>query len=388
MKKGNVLVIGNSGVGKSTLINAVFDEQMAKTNWGISGGTAKLQIYEDDDTPFQIIDSVGFEPSLIKTHKAIGAIKKWSKECTKKGNENTQINVVWFCVDGAARKLFPDTVKYFAKAISIFKSVPVIAVITKSFSESDKCENIQMVQDAFATLKPGAVNLKKIIPVVAAPYILNDNSAIPPQGIEELIDATNELMPEGLQAGEKVLSNLKLNSKRLLAQTIIATSTTAGTVVGAIPIPFADAAILTPLEIAEITLLSQVYGIKNDEKAKQVFNTIVDVGTVGVAAKMVISGIKAIPGINIASSVLNGIIAGSFVMAIGEGSTAVFEQIYLGNKSLDDIDWITKVIESKFASELIEKVKSIAESVTDKTDSKSIGEVITKKPKKVKKAAK
>lgn len=42
MERGNVLVIGNSGVGKSTLINAVVGKEVAKTGWGTSGTTDKL----------------------------------------------------------------------------------------------------------------------------------------------------------------------------------------------------------------------------------------------------------------------------------------------------------------------------------------------------------
>ena len=109
MEKGNVLVIGNSGVGKSTLINAVLGEEKAKTGCGTKGTTEYLEIYESDEVPFRIIDSVGFEPSFIKKRQAVHAVKKWSRESAKKENENRPINVIWFCVDGMAKKLFSDT---------------------------------------------------------------------------------------------------------------------------------------------------------------------------------------------------------------------------------------------------------------------------------------
>ena len=51
MVKGNVLVIGNSGVGKSTLINAVLGEDSEKkavTGKGIRGTTLDLEIYENE----------------------------------------------------------------------------------------------------------------------------------------------------------------------------------------------------------------------------------------------------------------------------------------------------------------------------------------------------
>lgn len=54
MKRGNVLVIGNSGVGKSTLINAVLGEEKAKTGWGTEGTTNYLEIYESDEIPFHM----------------------------------------------------------------------------------------------------------------------------------------------------------------------------------------------------------------------------------------------------------------------------------------------------------------------------------------------
>lgn len=377
MDRGNVLVIGNSGVGKSTLINAVLGEERAKTGWGTTGTTDKLDIYESEQIPFRIIDTVGFEPSLIKEHKAINAVKKWSKNSAKEGHEDNKINVIWFCIEGTTSKLFPKTIKDLSRATSMWESVPVIVVITKSYSAPEREKNIEMVNNAFASQKWYAKNLRRIIPVVAATYELNETAFVAPEGIMELIDATNELMPEGIKAGEKDVFRFKLNRKRALAQSIVGVSTAAGVTVGAVPVPFADALILSPIEIGEINALAQIYGINKSEDSKEFLNSIVEVGTVSAAAKAAISALKAIPGINLAASVLNAIIAGSIITAIGEGSIYAFEKIYLGEKSVADIDWIKKVMESKLSSQFIEKVTAIVEKIAKSGSKKDIGKTIT-----------
>ena len=211
-------------------------------------------------------------------------------------------------------------------------SVPVIVVITKSYSVPERKENIEMVQAVFAA----------------------------PEGIMELIDATNDLMPEGLQAGTEDIANFKLNRKRYLCQGIIGVATTSGTVVGAVPISIADAVILKPIEIT-----------------KKFFNSIIEVGTVSFAAKTAIAALKNIPGINIGASILNAIIAGSIIAAIGEGTTYIFEQIYLEKRSFEDIDWVTKVLQSKLSNEFIDKVKTIISKTGNQTDSKKTANLIS-----------
>lgn len=294
MKRGNVLVIGNSGVGKSTLINSVLGVEKAKTGYGTSGTTDKLELYQSEDIPFRIIDTVGFEPSLLKGKQAI--------------------NVIWFCVEGTTRKLFPKAIKDLSRATAVWKTVPVIVVITKSYSVPERVENIEMVKEAFAA----------------------------PEGITELIDKTNVLMPEGIRAGAHDVYKFKLKRKKALAQSIVVASTTAAVTVGAIPIPIADALILSPIEVTQINSLARLYEINKDEQTKQFFNSIVEVGTVSVAAKTAISALKAIPGINIGASVLNAIMAGAIVAAIGEGSmqfvenvTVVVEQIVKSGNTKD-----------------------------------------------------
>jgi uncharacterized protein (DUF697 family) len=207
-------------------------------------------------------------------------------------------------------------------------------------------------------------------------FVLNENAYAAPEGITELIDATNNLIPEGIKASENDIASFKLMRKRVWAHGITGIATTSAVVIGAVPIPFADALFLSPIEIAEVNALAQVYGINKNEGSKQFINSIIEVGTVSVAAKAAISALKAIPGINIAASVLNAIIAGSIVASIGEGTIYAFEQVYLGKKSMTDIDWIKQVMESKLASQFIDNVTKMIEQIKQNTDTKTIPKII------------
>ena len=275
----------------------------------------------------------------------------------------------------SVNKLFIKTIKDLSSATKIFKTVPVVVVITKSYSVLERSENIEMVQNAFANQKL-VKNLKKIIPVVAKTYKLNDTAYAAPEGITELIDITNNLMPEGIRAAKRDIGKFKLSRKNALSQGLIASATLGGIAVGAIPIPFADAAILSPVEVGLVNGLASIYEIGKNEKSNNFINSIINVGTVSVVAKGALSAIKAIPGINIAVSALNAIIAGLFVATIGETSKYLFEQVYLGEKTVEDIDWATKILESKLTNEMVDKFNKVVSKLNGKYDKDSIGEAI------------
>lgn len=363
-EKGNVLIIGNSGVGKSTLVNAVLGEDRAEASFGSEGTTKELKLYESEHLPFRVIDTVGFEPSFMKRTAAIRAIRRWSKTSAQQGKMDTRINVIWFCVDGTSGKLFEQTIKSLSLATKMWPSVPVITVITKSYSVPDRKNNIEMVTNVFSAQRQ-AKNLRKIIPVVASTFTINENAYAAPEGITELIDATNELLPEGYRAAEKDIFRFVLNRKRVFGQGIIATATASGVAVGAVPIKFPDAAILMPVELAEVNALARLYGIDKMENSQPSLDSIVDVGTVSSTAKSMLSLLKAIPGVNIGAAVLNAVIAGGMVAAIGEGTMYAFEQVYLGNKSIDDLDWLQQLMESRLSSAFIDKLKAAASQATE-----------------------
>lgn len=376
-KMGNVLVIGNSGVGKSTLINAVLGDNRAETSFGGTGTTKKLSIYESKELPFRIIDTIGFEPSWIKERQAIQAVKKWLAESAKKGREDTQVNVIWFCVEGTSSKLFPKAIQDLSRATSMWPTVPLIVVITKSYSKSDREKNVNMVHNAFASQKRYGKNLCAVIPVVAEIYEFTENAFVPVSGIQELIEKTNGLLPEGIKAAQNDVHAFALKRKQAFAQSVITVATAAGVAVGAVPIPFPDATLLGPVEVGEVNALAGIYGINKNEKAKGLLNSIIEAGTVGAAAKALISGLKLIPGLTIGAAMLNAIIAGSIVAALGEASNYIFIQIFNGEKSVEDIDWAKKILESRMANQALERAKKILDKVKEeKLDKNAIVELI------------
>ncbi len=376
IEKPNVVVIGNSGVGKSTLINSLFQSYVAETSIG-EATTKQMRVYENDALGFRIIDTIGFEPGLLNQSKAITAIRKWSKDSIKNDDTTHQINMIWYCIDGTSRKMFRKNIDMLAHATSVWKSVPIIVVITKSYSKPERDENIRMVYNAFKNHKKLSENLKAIVPVVATTYkIDNDlNINVTPDGLGELLTETVKYLPEGVNASIVDKNYFYLNQKRAMAHSVVGASAIAGLTVGLVPIPFPDGTILSPLEIGEIKSLSKIYGVEFD-KDTELIQTIINAGTAGIVAKTALNAIKAIPAVNIAADVLNGIVAGVIVAALGEGSIYIFEQIYTGQKSVSDTEWVKRFLDSKVAAGLAGNMNVIIKEYTDKLNS---GQKVTMK---------
>ena len=207
-------------------------------------------------------------------------------------------------------------------------------------------------------------------------YRLNDDAFAPPDGITDLIEATNDLLPEGIRASETDVARYKMDRRRAFAHSSVGVATASAVIVGAVPIPFPDAAILTPLEIAEINTVSRIYGINKDEKLVKFVDSIVEVGTVSTAARAAVNALKSIPGVNAAASAVNAVIAGSIVAAIGECSIAAFEQISAGNRSLAETEWVKELTDSKLSEKFVSKVSTILKRYNDAQDPKKLAHLI------------
>lgn len=154
MEKGNILILGNSGVGKSTLINAIYKSNVAAVAKATTEGvTKKLKVYERESMPFRLIDTIGFEPGLFRNFLIKREVKQYTKNIAKGNNDQEYINMIWFCIDGTSPRLFNKTIDDFIGAIKGWETIPICIVITKSYSSLDTEANINVVKDAIKKKK-------------------------------------------------------------------------------------------------------------------------------------------------------------------------------------------------------------------------------------------
>lgn len=364
-KKMNVLVLGVSGAGKSTLIKSISGTNVV-TGIG-EGNTQKIAVYESSTWPLRYIDTKGFEYNYFEQWKTIKQVKKFTKGQISKENidGDTGLDAVWYCIEGTSRRMFSDNIKLMTKAIKGWKNIPVFAVITKSYSKKDISANVEAVQQAF--VKIGGVNLKKIIPVVAEEFEIDEGMVAAPMGIDELCLATLECMDEAKQINKENKDRMVLEQKRFTANTATVGATTSAVVVGAIPIPYPDAVILVPLETGFTKLIFKIYGV---EYSGQLVTGIVGSTTITQVAKSIV---KAIP---VAGAVVNGVVAGAIVFALGESVIAASEAIYTGKLDPSKINGIIEFVGAKIKDNpIVGATISYLEKNADKIQDKSPKEI-------------
>lgn len=375
-EKANVLVMGNSGAGKSTLINSVFNFDRAEVGNG-NTVTKKMTIYENEDVNFRAIDTKGLEYGLRGQIQAKNAIKKWSKNSVKSSNAEEYIHIIWYCVDATSKRFFDKNIDTIKNVSKMWKNIPIIIVLTKSYSEIETAENIGVVRNRIEQYKDkDSLNIDGIIPVVAQQFPINTATIVPAIGVDRLIEITNEIMPESFKINKESVADFALRLKRNNANILVVTATSGAGVVGAVPIPFADSLILTPLQIGMIKGIMRIFDFKGeDDSYNKIAETLIGGGVVTIGAKTIISSLKAIPGLNLAAYIINMIVASVITAVLGEITIKIMEKITKGELDPSNLEWMRKFAENEFMKRVGKYIEKIGKSAEPK-DSKNIEKVI------------
>ena len=356
--KPNILVCGATGVGKSSLINDIFGESVAKVGEGepITRGIAK---YSHDLMTVNLYDSEGYEVGEEKQSyfsvNVLGCIDKYK---AKYPNElNKHIHEVWYCVS-AANKRFTDTDIEVVKDI-LRREVPIAIVITQIDSVDEQELNSMMLV------------INKEFPNLSHFNYCVTNDADIKEAVEtfvekdKLIKWADKVLPDVLKEG--LISALKgnLTLKRNMVQNKIIPLYVASAAATALtPIPFSDAAILVPIQITMSLHIMNVYGM---DKIKGTVSSVISSQIISQVGRMIAKSVagnlaKIIPGIGTGVGiVVNATVASTITTVLGQTISLMsynYSKAILAGKEVDILEFFgSETFQEIFKSVLKRKGK-------------------------------
>jgi uncharacterized protein (DUF697 family)/GTP-binding protein EngB required for normal cell division len=309
MEPCNLLVVGKTGVGKSTLINAVLGSALAKTGIG-QPVTQNAAWHESPDCPVRLLDTRGLEPGNYEI--CMEALHDAVISARGEGEATRQPHLAWLCIDASGRRIEPSDLQ-LAKALERF-GIPVIVVLTKSWIDSE-------MPDQASNLIPQAC---RVVSVIAAAKDFGGGEVVKQAGLDNLADATNAFLPEGQRAAfaaaQIVLMQPKIDSARAALNASVVAAAAAATN----PLPFSDAFIIVAIQVIMIQQITQRIGVTLEEAKYQALATALAApaaaGFVGRAAATALGNLaKAVPGVgSIVGGAVNAAVAAALTRGLGE----------------------------------------------------------------------
>ena len=358
----NLAIFGKTGVGKSSLINAIFGENVAPTGIG-EPVTMAEHLYVHRDGSLGVIDTRGLEIG-VDTDTLIGELGTYM-DAMRHRPLSEQIHVAWYCVRATDRR-FEDTEAEFIRRLAEL-GLPVIVVLTQVPSRNGEhhADAIELA-DHIASLGLPIAGGRPILVMAHADEFTGQVQ----HGLKDLLDATFRVAPDGVEAALVAAQKIDLARKRKHAAGAIAAAVTGATGVGAVPIPIADAVLLVPVQIGMMAAISAIYGI--DIKTSGLATLAATTAATGAGRAAVTGLIKIIPG---AGSIIGGVIsagtAGVLTAAIGWAWVAVCDQLaqgkFTGINGLIDNDAVRKMFQGEFLK-YFTKLRSKGKNADPTTD--------------------
>ncbi len=332
----NVVVIGKTGVGKSTLINSVFGKNVAEVGLG-RPVTQSIRKLEKEGTPLAIYDTPGLElQGDHSTENLLEQVTDLINEGIQSEDVNQAIHCIWYCINTASSRVEPTEMNFLRKLGENTRrcNVPVILVLTQAFSK-------KKTEEMVTALRKENLPVREVVPVLAQDYEISEEfPTIKAFGIDKLVKLMNELLPDTVRDTFIALQIASIDLKRKRARAAVTAAAGAAALTGASPIPFSDAAILVPTQISMLAGITAIFGLPI-EKAALTSIVTATIGTAGttVLGKTVVSNlIKMIPGAGtVVGAVISGTTAATLTGALGEAYIAILTRVASGDMSFAEL---------------------------------------------------
>jgi uncharacterized protein (DUF697 family)/GTP-binding protein EngB required for normal cell division len=346
----NLAIFGKTGVGKSTLINAIFGEDVAETGIG-APVTKGSRLYLDRIGHLGIVDTQGLEVGK-DDRQILSELDKAVKQMRKQPLPE-QIHLAWFCVRGLDRR-FEETEADFVRRLDGL-GLPVLVVLTQVPMRDGRYH-----PDAIAL----AEHIRSMeLPIVDdRPFLTNAKpdpfTGHPVHGLQEVLDASFRVAPEGVRLALTAAQTIDQKRKARAAQRDIVLAAGSAATAAAVPIPFSDAAMLVPIQLGLMARIAHLYKIKIERASLMAIATTTAATQGGRAA---FTGLlKLVPGAGtIAGGAIGAAVASSFTFALGQAWLVVCQrmaggQLLTGSGAVD-----TSAVRDAFLAEFRKRLAPI-----------------------------
>ncbi|MFK4115139.1 DUF697 domain-containing protein [Microbacterium sp. NPDC006705] len=347
----NLAVIGGTGVGKSSLVNAVFGRDLAKVGKGLPV-TRGVKYYSD--TSLGIWDIEGFE---IGSATPPADILRAHLRTISERPAIEQVSVVWYCVLSQLPRLTQPDIDMIRELDAA--GLPVILVLTKvdwsknpitgkRSAPDDVTEFQEWLEDPVdGEGQPIHIPIQRVVLTSTA----GKHGKGKGHGLGELVAETLTLSPDNEKDAFRIAQRLKLPWKRELARPVITGAAGAAAGAAAVPVPVADAVVLAPIQLAMMGRIAAIYDLELTTMMSA--GALAQLGVQISGQALARSFLKLIPG---AGSVINAGVAFALTAATGEAWLRLCENVHTGK-----ID-VSKVTDSwgDYAPGLLEVVRKMA----------------------------
>jgi uncharacterized protein (DUF697 family)/GTP-binding protein EngB required for normal cell division len=308
----NIIIAGKTGVGKSTLINAIFGEDLATVGVG-RPVSQSIQAYTSENVSgLTLFDTKGLElENEEKTKKSETILQDLKSFISSRRtvNPSEHIHICWYCILGNCNRYEQAEITFIKELQS--EGIPVIVVFTQTTKFS---LYKQFCNDNFSEIP----NVVKVLAVDEFNDVTGTSTKA--YGLDDLVKKTVALIPESAKnvfiRAQKVDKELKRKS----VNKIIAVAASAAVAAGATPIPFADAFVLAPIQIGMLAKISVMMGLNiNSGFLSTLVGSAAGVLSATAAGRTLVSWLlKMFPGAgSVAGGAISAAIAGTFTTTMG-----------------------------------------------------------------------